>query len=341
MAVLIVTALYKFTSKFSFETYIEYFKKLLFNTRCNFVLFTTTDLVDILPKHERLTIITLDPSKWTSYELLTEAEFPRYVHGYASIFMEGKLPDPRLLRLYSEKYSFVNRAIERFPQYNYYFWLDAGCIRNDEWIPYLKTFPSETKIKSLNIDDKICFQNRIYVESFRKQGPCNIGIVGGALIFGNKTAWGKFRNLFLLAFAEMRKLDMLVVQDEIIYSTMLCRFPEHVTGLETYHPTIIPEIAYRYTADWFGGIALLSDKYTHKLNLCIREIPKITYASWGIREIRMDVTDIINILKHNCPIKIERTMFQDKIYGDKFLLIQYENGVQQRVDENTMFYLCS
>jgi len=341
MNALIVAALYKFKSKRPFEDYIQYLNDLVSNVDSNIVLFTSPDLVEIIPKFSNLKVISLNMDDWKSNELMSNKEYDEYVEEYGIRYMKKETPDPKLFKIYLEKHVFVTRATELFPNYKFYVWMDAGCIRDKEWFPYLKSFPSVSKIESINIGDKICFQNRFHIANYKTYELDNFGFISGSIILGNKFAWRKFRILFLDCFYEMRRNKKLIVQDELIYCNMFSKFPNDVMMVETFHPNICPEILNRYRTDWFGAIGLFSDKYIDTIRVTHKNPIRITLASWGVEEFRLDVTSQVQDLVDKTPITIDNSMFFDTgAWRKKFLFIHYENGMIQRVDQDSIWHLC-
>ena len=337
----IVTALYKFKSKKPFEDYIQYLNDFVLNVNKTIILFTSPDLIETIPKFHNLKIIPLSIDDWKSNELMTQIEYDEYVQEYSERYMKKEVPDSKLFKIYLEKYVFVTRATELFPNYKYYVWADAGCIRDKEWIPYLHSFPSTLKIDSIGIGNKICFQNRFHISNYKTYQLDKFGFISGSIILGNKLAWKNFRNMFLECFYEMKELKDLVVQDELIYCKMFYKFPNDVMMVETFHPNICPEILNRYRTDWFGAISLFSDKHIDTIRVTNRNPIKITFASWGVEEFRIDVTHEIRQLIDKTPITIDNSMFFDTgAWRKKFLFIHYENGMIQRVDQDSVWYLC-
>jgi hypothetical protein len=166
---------------------------------------------------------------------------------------------------------FVERALQLFPDFSHYLWMDIGCVRKDaELKPYLSSFPSINKLQLLNIGDKICFQLRrdISINGLNKFNSlqCSPYIAGG-IIIGSYKAWTQFPQLYQKSLATLKNMKVLWGNDEHVYTQMLITNREHITAIETYHDDIEPNFSHRSYIAWFNFIFILNDNYTGPIRM--------------------------------------------------------------------------
>uniref|UniRef100_A0A6C0IBN8 Nucleotide-diphospho-sugar transferase domain-containing protein n=1 Tax=viral metagenome TaxID=1070528 RepID=A0A6C0IBN8_9ZZZZ len=272
MDILTVSALYKINSKRPFEEYFYFMRLLITSTTHKMVIFTTEDIKHFIPMRENIHIIILPIEEWYSHSFANENQYKRITQLYSIIHNVRRI-DSNLIKVYAEKHMFVKRALQLFPDFSYYMWMDIGCVRMDaELKPYLTTFPNINKLQLLNIGDKICFQLRRDISinnlndfnSFR----CN-PYIGGGIIIGSSKAWAQFPQLYQTSLASLKKMKVLWGNDEHIYTDMLIKNQEHITAIETYHADIAPDFPHRDYMTWFGFLFALSDNYTGPIRMLV------------------------------------------------------------------------
>ena len=270
MNILTISALYKINSKRPFEEYIHFMKLLITSTTHEMVIFTTEDIKQFIPIRENIHIIILPIEGWYSHSFSSDFEYNRIMHYYRRIHNIAN-NDINLMKIYAEKHMFVNRALKLFPNFSHYMWMDIGCIRMDsELKPYLKSFPSITKLQELNIGDKICFELRRdltkhYLNDYNSF-YCKPYIAGG-IIIGTYKAWIQFPQLYHKSLTTLKKMKVLWGNDEHVYTYMLLTNSEHIIALQTYHDDIAPDFPYRDYLTWVGLVFALSDNYTGPIRM--------------------------------------------------------------------------
>lgn len=344
MNVLVVSAFYKIDSKRSFEAYLKRIHYLLSNTTCNFLIFTSEDMVDILPKRQGIEYRILPISEFYSNQFATEEEYETIRKWYSNSVAEKPI-SVELIKIYAEKHMFVNRAIDLYPNYSYYIWNDIGMVIGEYVVPYLPTFPSISKIHQLNIGDKICFAVRDTVSL----NEYNSGIpearirldcpIAGTVILGNKVAWRRFIPLYHASLSYLKKNQGCWGNDEHVYFHMLCKNPDTITGVITYGFKLPIKDIYQCNS-WNMFTYMLSDKFTDEIETFqqVRSIDgysNINHAFWGIPSKYTDVTDILKNKKDTSRIYIDCNLFNaDPTPGvSKQLYIEYNDGRTQCINE--------
>jgi len=270
MNILTVSALYKINSKRPFEEYIHFMNILITSTTHKMVIFTTEDIKHFIPMRENIHIIILPIEEWYSHSFASENQYKTITQFYSVVHNVRNI-DSNLIKVYAEKHGFIYRALQAFPNFSHYMWMDIGCIRMDaELKPYLSSFPSINKLQLLNIGDKICFQlrrdlNTCYLSDFNSF-RCSPYIAGG-IIIGSSKAWAQFPQLYQTSLAVLRKMKVLWGNDEHIYTHMLITNREHITAIETYHDNIAPDFPHRRYISWVTLLLALSDNYTGPIRM--------------------------------------------------------------------------
>jgi len=263
MNILTVSALYKIKSKRPFEEYIHFMNIFIRSTTHEMIIFTTDDIKQFIPMRENIHIIILPIEQWYSHSFADENQYKRITQFYSVVHNVCNI-DSNLIKVYAEKHMFVARALEAFPNFSHYMWMDIGCIRMDaELKPYLSSFPSINKLQLLDIGDKICFQIRrdIFNPSDFNTLRCSPYIAGG-IIIGSSKAWANFPQLYQTSLASLKQMKVLWGNDEHVYTHMLITNREHITAIETYHDDILPDFPHRRYITWVTLLLALSDNYT-------------------------------------------------------------------------------
>ena len=344
MDVLVVSAFYQMESKRGLEIYktrIDYFLK---NTTCKILIFTTEDCIPLLNVRNNLEYRILPKESFYSQHFATESEYTEMAKWYSKAVAE-KTISVDLIKLYGEKHMFINRAIDMYPHYKYYIWTDIGFVIGEDTIPYLPSYPSLSKIESLNIGDKICFAVRdsVQIDEYRS-GVADKRIrldtpVAGTIILGNHVAWRRFIPLYHRSLAYLKKNGRCWGNDEHVYFHMLCNNPKDTTGVITYGFKLpIPDI---YKCNSWNMLAyLLTDRYTDPIEMFepiqpIDGYKNIKSAKWGYGNSVTDVTHIFHNKKDTSRVYVDCNLFLvDPLPGHvKYLDIDYKNGKSQRVYE--------
>lgn len=349
MSVLVVSALYRIQSKRPIEEYLKRASYLIHNTSCNFLIFTTPDVEFLIPRRAGVKTCILPIEDFYSNKFATPEEYESMAKWYSADTAKTHV-SPELLKIYAEKHMFVNRAIDKFPEYSYYVWNDIGTIWGDCVLKYLPSYPSISKINSLKLGDKICFSVRdvVNLEEYTSGIPADRARmdppIAGSIILGNKLAWQKFALNYRASLKQLQCAGKYWGCDEHVYFHMLSKNPDDTTGVVVkgvYLP--VPE---GYAITWNMFTFILSDIHLPKPIMfepivSTNGYPHIKNAFWGNEASRIDVTDVLRNKRDNSQIFLSYKYFQeDPVPGViKHILIEYIDGRTQLVEEYTPFYL--
>lgn len=142
---IIVTAYYSIPSKQNLEFYQNHIKRFFKNITIPILFFTDAE------NYSWLKPIASNNCTF----ILREFDTLPIFQGFPKEFWELQITrDPELYHtwqvgaLWANKSHFVNEAIKiQNTSEDWYMWMDAGCIRKDEWEPYLNDFGHRNFIK--------------------------------------------------------------------------------------------------------------------------------------------------------------------------------------------------
>ena len=144
---------------------------------------------------------------------------------------ENKYHTWQLGALWANKARFVNKALTLYPNYEWYMWVDAGCIRNDAWAAIIDNFG---KRKLPDIPGIYCqlLNNSINKKYFKFP---DISIAGSHILFHKN-----FIQLFINSYSDMLKQynsnNISLISDQYIISSMALTYSFINTIL--YNPNI-------------------------------------------------------------------------------------------------------
>lgn len=135
---MIVTAYYNIPSKKSHSFYFPHLIRWVRSCRSKALFFTTPDVEQELAIYNKLGWITFIHEPFEN--LVAFQKFD------AAFWARQKERDPEpyhttnLAAVWFEKKEFVQRAIQMFPQEEFFIWCDAGCVRDDAIESYFQQF---------------------------------------------------------------------------------------------------------------------------------------------------------------------------------------------------------
>jgi hypothetical protein len=344
MDVLVVSAFYQMVSKRTIDQYKQRIDFFLNNTTCKILIFTTDDCIPLLNVRDNLEFRIVPIEDFYSNQFASEDEYEKMTEAYSKLTAE-KPVSTDLLKVYAEKHMFVNRAIDMYPDYKYYIWTDIGFVIGEQTAPYLPTFPSISKIQSLNIGNKICFAIRDTVNL--SEYNCGIATprvhldtpIAGTIILGNKNAWRTFIHLYHRSLLYMKNNGYYWGNDEHVYFNMLCNDPNNVTGVITYGFKLPIQDIYQCNS-WNMFAYMLSDLYTGPIETFkpvrgVEGYSNIQSATWGSEDSFIDVTEFLRNKKDTSRLYVDYKLFPYDPAPKrlKYLEIDYTDGRTQRVRE--------
>ena len=143
----------------SIENYLDWFAKTL-QLNCEFVVFTEDKFKDFVFEHcPSATVIIQKLEEIPYYEL--NDTINRIIH--SAEYRSKMLDTDRIecnLSLYNviqySKFGWLSHTMNRFPDYDRFFWMDAGCSRFFEDVDISKPWPAKNIL-----DDKVIIQNNV------------------------------------------------------------------------------------------------------------------------------------------------------------------------------------
>lgn len=350
MKPLVVSALYQIPgSKRSINTYIERMIAFINSCNCNLVIFISQDLINLIPKSSRIIPIVLPIAAWHCHKIASDEEFNIQQIEYGKS-IENPDISVDIIKLYHEKYNFVNRAIKLFPKYTYYLWTDIGCIHSahTNLTKLIRSYPNIQCSEELG--DRICFtllkpiRKCVYDIGISHETNSLSSYIAGAIFLGNKSAWNKFDSIYKASLTYFKNNSLFWANDEHIYLHMLCKNPDNFTAIETFHKDIycgMPKVDYK----WIALFIILNLSYAGKIHFFKPPVerpqgfPNVRKAMWFSESKSADVTDTIRNIKELGPIQVMHTIFTEDPhpYHPKFLHIEYDDDRQQLVEEGDVF----
>lgn len=259
----IVTAFYDFEKKkHSTESYKEWIKKFLPFSNANMIIFTDGShnefLLDTRKEHlSKTKIIVLSLQEFYTYKYLEHWKkdlIRDHEHFRHSI---------ELYMIWNEKSMFLKRAIEMNPFNTEYFcWADIGMIRDDAYIPYIRTFPrirdtiNKNKIYLLNIQHIFNAQDEF--KELASERYRYINAIGGTIIFGNQNNLLKWVHKYYNILKEFVSKDLFAGKDQ---SLMACLYVKNKDLIQLVRPQpseLNEKLKVPFHDDWFYLVFYLS-----------------------------------------------------------------------------------
>jgi hypothetical protein len=155
---IIVSAYFKIPSKASHEFYLEHLNRFLTSIKSHIEFFTTSDLVDTLRKmrgvlpirfHIVDSIDTFEAFKkfgrlfWEK-QCYIDSE-PYHTPEVAAIWYEKKEFVKKIIAIYSSGDNSGDNSGDSSVSFNKpIIWCDAGCVRDNNWLPIIESFGANT-----------------------------------------------------------------------------------------------------------------------------------------------------------------------------------------------------
>lgn len=237
----LVSCYYKLgKSKHTHEEYDIWIRNLLVNINTNIVIFTSQNDKSYLET-------ILDVNKNIQYTIIVKELSELEINNvYQNIWEDQERMDPNkqcgrargCYQLWNSKFHLLKEAIDNNP-YNseYFIWNDIGNVRNNNIIPYLKSYPNKDKI-SKNKLDIVLLKGFSKVQDFF----CDEIHFSGSLFGGHKNTILTVCELYYKHFQHYIANNKFIGCDQQIISSVFVR------NMNLFNP-IIPRV---YNIDpWF------------------------------------------------------------------------------------------
>ncbi len=232
---IIVTAYFNIVSKFSHEFYMEHIRRFLPHISVPVIFFTTPDLVhEFSNLNSNITFIT--------YENVHEIEaFKKYGKDFWIRHTEldnqyNYIRSPELAAIWYNKKEFVKRAMKETDHDGPFIWCDVGCVRLDDWIPYIKDFGK--KVEKVPKD-------KLLIQLLYDLPDCEPVLlthgsqhVAAAIISGYREIWLKCSDLYDEILEKFNESNVPAAMDQDVWGSTIMKYP-HM--FETIKPIESPD----------------------------------------------------------------------------------------------------
>ena len=119
--------------------------------------------------------------------------------------------------IWANKVKFVEQAAERHPEEEWWLWMDAGCIRTPDWIPYLEDFTYREFIR---------YEPGVYLQGlWDPPAPEDLAEfkdqnIEGAIILIHKDYINKFNTAYNVLLHRYHNSDISCILDQIVLTTI-------------------------------------------------------------------------------------------------------------------------
>jgi hypothetical protein len=234
MSITIVTAFFTMPSKHTKNNYLGWIKNFLLLNE-NMVIFTdneTYEYINNLRNSSNTHIIVTSIDKFDTYKYID------YWNYCKSIDIEPN-HTTQLYMIWNEKTFFIEKAIN-MNKFNseYFFWMDIGCIRDEQMIPYIKKFSCIGIDKNKTIISKVstCAINNqlngdgISFDLQNKNGKsCDmINYIQGGFFGGHTQSLKNWINLYKNELELFIRTKTFGGKDQYIMNNISIKFPEYI-----------------------------------------------------------------------------------------------------------------
>jgi len=228
---LIVTAYYKIPNKVkathgvadAHSFYMEHMKRLFKYIKTPILFFTDVEC------HKELRVYARDNVEFVIYPF----EEIRSIKQYSIPFWEMETKHDgmpyntwQLGAIWANKKYFVEEASERRPNNEWYVWMDAGCIRSDEWEDYLEDFTNRDYILKEGVYMQALRPTPSdFLYCIRLNGNAQThSFIAGAIIVFHKTYIKKYIESYTEMVKEYIYENISVYDDQHIMSSIAQRY---------------------------------------------------------------------------------------------------------------------
>ena len=218
---IIVSAYFKIPSKASHEFYLPHLQRFLGGIHGHIVFFTTNDLKPMCEELRGslpITFVVLD----TIYDMVAFKKYGRQFWLDQCNLDVEKYHTPEVAAVWYNKKEFVKQAIEIVGDDSVpYIWCDAGCVRDNAWLPIIHTFGYNTERipkDKLMVQCFGCIPNQRffkYPDSY----------LAGAIIAGYKDTWIECSDLYDLTLLQYVEAKITCNSDQNIWTSAIVQYP--------------------------------------------------------------------------------------------------------------------
>jgi hypothetical protein len=211
----VVTAYYKIPSKLDHRDYISYIRNFFTNIKVPVLFFTGEEELKELEQYARSNvtfcvrpIMDLEVFNHYDQEFWGEQVELTSVKGYRVSWILGAL--------WANKLFFIKDAFTKYPQEDWICWVDAGCMRSDDWGELTVEFGSRNipTIPGVYIQQLEELHNKVFYEGHE------ICIAAGSIL-AHKQSVNTVIESYLKVLDLYKENNKCAIDDQYIYASIL------------------------------------------------------------------------------------------------------------------------
>ncbi len=233
--VVIVTAYFQMKSKLPHETYTKYARNFFTNVYFSkiSVVFFTSETVreewkDFLTFPNIKIVIVPDDAIHTVF-----VAYKKWKREFWAKHIDLDLEKEHSVELgmiWYEKPHFILQAAAMFPEFQFYIWVDVGCVRNACEATCIQFF-GHRFLKQHLLDEETKKQDKLHLQCINEIEYKNFyqfqdRSIAGAIMFGSKKAWMKHVELYDAILMEYDVANKCATKDQHIIRSCVDRRPD-------------------------------------------------------------------------------------------------------------------
>jgi len=292
----IVSAYFRFPSKFSQHDYLFWIKNFLEHIPCSLVFYTEADLIPLFTSWRGE---YMDRTIFTPFNFNDAEAFKKYGRNFWEKELEKdnewnyitneKIHSAELYAIWYEKKEFVLKTIAANPfNHEKFLWCDAGGFRITSWFDRLQDFPNAdmihpTKFFLLNIE---AFTNSELSNSFSDFSKLNR--IGGGYLAASAATWKQFSIKYDIMLNRYREKELFVGKDQNIIASMYVEDPEFFDLVPSdgscENAWFYPQLYFSQKTEPLPLITVLIPLYNgiEFLSVCLASICEQTFKNWQV-----------------------------------------------------------
>jgi hypothetical protein len=292
----IVSAYFRFPSKFPQENYLFWIKKFLEHIPCSLVFYTEADLIPLFTswRGEYMDRTIFTPFNFNDAEALKkygrnfwEKELEK--DNERDYITNKKKHSAELYAIWYEKKEFVLKTIAVNPfNHEKFLWCDAGGFRITSWFDRLQDFPNAdmihpTKFFLLNINPFSESELSNPFSDFSK-----LERIGGGYLAASATTWKQYSTKYDIMLNRYREKELFIGKDQNIMASIYVEDPKFfdlvLTNTTSEDKWFYPQLYFSQKTEPLPLITVLIPLYNgiEFLPVSLASICQQTFKDWQI-----------------------------------------------------------
>lgn len=247
----VVTAYYKIPSKLDHKDYITYIRNFFTNIKVPVLFFTGKEELEELQQYAQDNI-TFRVKSFMEMDILNHYDQDYWGEQLEMSPVEGYRMSWMLGAVWANKLFFIKETFNRYPEEEWVCWVDAGCMRCDDWGELTVEFGSRNipTIPGVYIQQLEELHNKVFYEGHE------ICIAAGSIL-AHKQSIESVINTYLHVMNLYKENNKCAIDDQNIYASMLwLKMVEDVKGIQ-FNSVTLPEKAKAFPKNWFFFLSYL------------------------------------------------------------------------------------